>query len=72
MICHDPSPAFSWCYPEISHISFDLNPCIRRVLEWAKNVAANKEDKRQVLSKSVFVRGGTIGPPAKAISPRNK
>lgn len=72
MICHDPSPAFSWCCPEISHISFDLNPCIRRVLEWAKNVAANKEDKRQVLSKSVFVRGGTIGPPAKAISPRKK
>lgn len=70
MICHDPSSSFNWCYPKISHISYDLRPCIRRVLEWAKNIAAGKEDMRQVLSKSVFVRGGTIGPPAKAITPR--
>jgi len=33
MICHDPSPAFNWCHPEISHISYDLQPCIRRVLD---------------------------------------
>lgn len=63
MICHDPSSAFSFCGPEISHISYDLNPCIKRVIEWVQHVATGKPDQRQSLSKSVFVRGGTIGPP---------
>lgn len=63
MICHDPSPAFNWCHPEISHISYDLQPCIRRVLDWVRNISVGKDDLMQVLSKPVFVRGGTIGPP---------
>ena len=63
MICHDPSSAFRFCGPEISHISYDLNPCIRRTVEWLKHVATGKPDQRQTLSKSFFVRGGTIGPP---------
>ncbi len=63
MICLDPSAAFHFCSPAISHINYDLSPCIHRVLQWVTNVAANKPDRRQTLSKSVFVRGGTIGPP---------
>ncbi len=63
MVCHDPSAAFHFCSPAISHIGYDLNPCIRRVLQWVKHVAADKPDHRQALSKSVFVRGGTIAPP---------
>lgn len=65
MICHDPSPAFLYSKPTISHISHDLNPCINRVLNWVKHVALGKPDKLQTLSKSVFIRGGTIGPAVK-------
>lgn len=63
LICHDPSPVFHYCHPSIAHIGYDLVPCIKRVLEWTRNVASRKPDLRQVVSKSRFIPGGTIGPP---------
>jgi len=63
MICHDPSPAFHYCHPTISHFSYDLTPCIKRVTDWVKHVAMGKPDKRQLFTKAEFIRGGTIGPP---------
>lgn len=68
MICHDPSPAFHYCHPSISHFSYDLIPCIQRVLDWIKHIGTGKPDHKQILSESIFVRGGTIGPPAKKVS----
>lgn len=68
MICHDPSPAFTHCSPEISHITFEFEPCIRNAVKWVKDVASGKVNERQVLLKSEFVRGGTIGPPPQSFT----
>lgn len=58
----DPDPSFEWCDPIPSHLRWDYRPVVRRVVRWAKNVAAGKEDIRQIGTLSEFVEGGTIGP----------
>ena len=63
LICDDPDRVFHWCDPMISHIGWDPDPVIRRVLQWADHVARGKEDMKQTFTKSEFVRGGTIGRP---------
>jgi DNA-binding LacI/PurR family transcriptional regulator len=62
MICHDPDPAFAWCEPAISHIRWDPDPMVRRIVRWADNVARGKADRRMTRIAAEFVEGGTIGP----------
>lgn len=62
LICDDTVPAFAWCEPAVAHLRWDSRPVVKRVIQWAKNIAAGKEDKRQVLIDGVFEEGGTIGP----------
>lgn len=62
LVCLDPDPAFDWCQPSVAHIHWDPNPLVRRMTRWADNVARGKEDRRQSVSKTKFVEGGTIGP----------
>ena len=53
---------FAWSGPTPSHLRWDYRPVVRRVVRWAKNVAAGKDDRRKVGTESKFVEGGTIGP----------
>ena len=61
LVCTDPDPSFTWCQPSIAHIRWDYQPVIRRIVQWANNVAKGKEDHRQTLTKAEFIEGGTIG-----------
>jgi len=57
-------PSFAWHKPEVSHLRFDFNGVVRRVVRWANNVAKGKDDRRRTGTKAVFVEGGTVGPVA--------
>lgn len=61
LICDDPDHSFAWCNPAISHISWNHEPIIRRVLGWADKVARGITDKRQGFTLAEFVEAGTIG-----------
>lgn len=65
LVCTDADPSFDWCQPPISHIRWDIDPVVRRVVRWVGNVSAGKPDLRQTLTPAEFVPGGTIGPVAK-------
>ena len=41
---------------------WDHRLVVRRVVQWANNVARGRDDRRQTLTKAEFVEGGTIGP----------
>jgi DNA-binding LacI/PurR family transcriptional regulator len=66
LICADTEPCLEWCQPAVSHFTWDPQPVVRRVVQWAKNVAAGKKDIRQVLFEGTFVEGGMIAPPPEA------
>lgn len=68
LISTDSEPCLAWCQPAVSHFTWDPQPVVRRVVQWTKNVAAGKVDKRQELFEGRFVEGGTIGPVAQAYS----
>jgi DNA-binding LacI/PurR family transcriptional regulator len=65
MICMDPDPAFAWCRPSVAHIHWDTAPLVRRITNWADNVARGKDDRRQSFTKAELVEGGTMGPAPK-------
>ena len=65
MICMDPSTSFDWFHPDVSHVTWDSKPWIKRVLKWADNIALGKEDLRKTVTKVSFVEGSTIGPAPK-------
>lgn len=62
LICHDPSNAFSWCRPEISHLNWDQKPVSSSILKWANRIAAGSDDRKQTTIMAEFIEGGTIGP----------
>ena len=63
LICNDPDHAFAWCNPSISHLRWDIDPILRRVVRWTNKVARGLVDKRQGSTLAEFVDGGTMGPP---------
>jgi len=62
LVCTDEPIPFYYCHPGISHIRWDWHPVVRRVVNWAANVARGKPDRRQSRSAAGFVPDGTIGP----------
>lgn len=62
LVCTDPSPAFNMCQPAVSHIDWDSDALVRRIMKWADHVARGQEDYKQDLTSASFVEGGTIGP----------
>ncbi len=63
IVCQDSDPSFGWHFPSIAHIHWPSEPIVRRVVQWVKHLAHGRKDVRQSFTKSVFVEGGTIGPP---------
>jgi len=61
LISRDPDPSFAWYSPSIAHIQWDPDQVVRRVVHWVNNVAQGKDDRRQTITKSEFIEGGTIG-----------
>jgi DNA-binding LacI/PurR family transcriptional regulator len=62
LVCPDQDVAFDWCLPPVSHIRWDSDPLVRRVVRWVTNVSRGKRDVRQFFTAAEFVAGGTIGP----------
>lgn len=61
LVVADHDPSFTWHHPIPSHIHWDYRPVVRRVVRWAKHVAAGKNDRRKFGTESQFIEGGTIG-----------
>ena len=62
LVCPDQDVAFDWCQPPVSHIRWDSDPLVRRIVRWVTHVSHGKPDTRQFFAPATFVRGGTIGP----------
>lgn len=62
LICIDGDPTFEWCEPSVAHIQWDSRPWVRRIVRWANDVSRGEDDRRQNLTKTKFVDGGTVGP----------
>ena len=62
LICSDYAPLFRWCLPTVSHISWNYNVILSRILRWAMNVKSGKLDLQQTSLNATFIEGGTIGP----------
>lgn len=65
LISTDPDRSFSWHQPPIAHISWSLDPIVRRIVRWANNVSRGKDDRRKTYVSATFIEGGTIGPARK-------
>lgn len=65
LFCNDFEQSFVWTFPEIAHIQWDHRPLVRRVVQWAKNIANGKDDRKKTHAKAVLHLGGTIGPAPK-------
>jgi DNA-binding LacI/PurR family transcriptional regulator len=62
LIVADDDPCFAWCHPIPSQIRWDYRQVVRRIVRWARNAAAGKDDRQKTGIDSEFVEGGTIGP----------
>lgn len=70
LVCTDGDPYFSSMRPTVAHIRCDIRPWARRIVGWANGVAQGKDDRRQTLTKTELILGGTIGPvPGKNVLP---
>ena len=62
LICDEPDRTFEWSDPPISHMCWDVQPIINRIVRWANRTARGIDDQRQGFVLAEFVEGGTIGP----------
>lgn len=62
LACCDSNPNFLCCKPPITHINWDIDPVVRRIVRWANHTSLGKDDCKQTNSKATFIEGGTIGP----------
>lgn len=61
LVCTDDDTPFEWCYRSISHMRWNFEPVVERVVSWTANVSHGKSDKNQTLTPAMFVPGGSIG-----------
>jgi len=62
LICCNPAPYFNRYQPSISHVRWNDQLMVNRIVRWAKNISHGKEDTRQTMIDAEFIEGGTIGP----------
>jgi DNA-binding LacI/PurR family transcriptional regulator/DNA-binding transcriptional regulator YhcF (GntR family) len=60
LISCDPDPTFTWFIPAVTHIYWDPQPVIRRIVRWVGNIESGKLDKTQTVTKAEFMEGATI------------
>lgn len=65
LICTDGDSHFSAMRPSVAHIEWSSAPMVRRIVQWARNVARGVDDRRQSVTSTTLVEGETIGPPAR-------
>lgn len=62
LACMDYSHVFDWSRPQITHIRWDTDPLIKRVVKWVEHVSDGKQDFQKSSIKATLHVGGTIGP----------
>ena len=62
LICCDVAPYFNRYQPTISHVRWNDQLMVNRIVRWAKNISHGKEDTRQTKIDAEFVEAGTVGP----------
>lgn len=66
LACMDGYPSFRWQIPEVTHIRWETEPIVRRIVEWAIRASRGTPDRKCVYTKAALVEGGTIGPAPKS------
>ena len=61
LVSCDPDPLYPWLRPAVTHIRWDAQPVVRRIVRWVEGLARGKDDRRQTEVRAVFVEGETIG-----------
>ena len=62
LICIDKASYFNRFQPSISHVSWNDQPIVNRIVRWTNNIRQGKEDTRQSMIDAEFIEGGTMGP----------
>jgi len=62
LACTDSAATFEWYRPTVTHIAWNHNAAIKRVVGWAKQVSRGKNDRRLTMIHAKLIPGGTIGP----------
>lgn len=65
LVCTEFDESMEWCRPQVSHIRWDKEAMVRRVVNWARQISKGKADLREFSCPAQFVEGGTIGPAKK-------
>jgi DNA-binding LacI/PurR family transcriptional regulator len=66
LACTDSASPFEWYRPAITHIAWNHDKVIQRVVGWANKTSLGKIDHRTTRIHAELVIGGTIGPVPKA------
>jgi DNA-binding LacI/PurR family transcriptional regulator len=62
LICVDTDSGGGLWDPVPARISWDTDAIVRRIAQWADNVARGRRDERRVFIQAELTEGGTIGP----------
>lgn len=62
LLASDYDTTFSLCKVQISHIHWNPEPVIRRVVQWVQNISCGREDRKQMKSAAKLIMGDTIAP----------
>lgn len=66
LVCENMDNTLVWHEPRIAHFRFDEQPVLRRIVHWAQEHAAGREDRRMVTLSTEFDPGQSIQvPPAR-------
>ena len=61
LICCNMAPYFRRYQPSISHVRWNDQLMVNRIVRWANNISHGKEDTRQTRIDAEFIEGGTVG-----------
>ena len=62
LACTDSSETFDWYRPAVTHIAWNHNAVINRVVGWANQMSRGKNNRRLTHIRASLVTGGTVGP----------
>ena len=62
LACMDYFSGFDWYRPTITHIAWNHDAVVSRVVSWANHMSQGKDDRRRISIQAKLILGGTIGP----------